>query len=272
MGCVDRGLLVLSQFDSEGTGCTFEGAVESQGKILEGVSMEVLAVIPARGGSKGIRRKNLVEVGGYSLVARSIRHALRSNRVGRVIVSTEDEEIRRVSMDAGAEVPFLRPEELAGDNVLDCPVFEHVLRKLMDTEGYRPDLVVHLRPTAPYRQGRWIDEAVDKLASSPKADSIRSVSEPQQHPYRMFNIDSNGYLEALMKHEHPQPFLLRRQDLPRVYYYNCVIDVTRPATVLDGGSMTGNRILPYVMNPQDVMDIDSERDLEIARLLIGTEP
>lgn len=230
--------------------------------------MEVLAIIPARGGSKGIKRKNLVDFLGKPLVAHSIEHALASKRITRTIVSTDDNEIAQVSREYGAEIPFMRPKELAEDHVLDWPVFFHALEYLSKTEGFLPDIIVHLRPTTPYRKTCWIDYAVDLLVDHPYADSVRSVSEPEKHPYRMFTIDSTGYLDPIMKHEHPEPFLLRRQDLPKVYYYNCVIDVTRLATIRNMNSMTGKKILPYIMNPDEVFDIDSPRDLKIARLLV----
>jgi CMP-N,N'-diacetyllegionaminic acid synthase len=229
---------------------------------------QVLAIIPARGGSKGIKRKNLVPLAGKPLLVHSIEHALAAKRVTRVIVSTEDREIADVALAAGAEVPFMRPEILAGDTVLDLPVFEHVLAELEHREGYRPELIVHLRPTAPLRKYHWIDEAVDLLAADAQADSVRSVSMPSQHPYRVFRIASSGYLDPIMKQEHPTPYLLRRQELPDMYYYNCVIDVTRPTTILNMKSMTGNRILPYIMDPDEVIDIDSLRDLATARLLM----
>ncbi len=228
----------------------------------------VLAVIPARGGSKGIKRKNLAPVAGKPLVVHSIEHAKAAQRVTRVIVSTDDEEIAAVSRAAGAEVPFLRPPELAGDEVLDLPVFEHVLEELAGRERYAPDLVVHLRPTAPLRKTGWIDAAVELLQANQEADSVRSVSKPAQHPYRVFRIGADGFLDPILKHEHPTPYLLRRQDLPDMYYYNCVIDVTRPATIREQHSMTGRRILPFVMDSDDAIDIDSPRDLVVARLLM----
>lgn len=233
--------------------------------------MNVLAMIPARGGSKGIPRKNLVPLAGKPLLAHSIVHALESERITRVVVSTEDDEIASVARDFGAEVPFLRPAELAGDTVLDLPVFAHVLDELERHEQYCPDVVVHLRPTAPYRHPGWIDEAVDLLVKTPGADSVRSVSPPAQHPYRVFRLDEEGFLDPVMKSEHPQPYLLRRQDLPEMYYYNCVIDVARPITIRQQQSMTGNRILPYHMDPEHVLDIDSPRDLRIARCLMEVE-
>ncbi|MES2780545.1 MAG: acylneuraminate cytidylyltransferase family protein [Bacteroidota bacterium] len=226
--------------------------------------MNVIAIIPARGGSKGIKRKNLVKINGKSLLSYSIEHALKASTVTRVVVSTEDAEIAAEAIACGAEVPFMRPMELAEDQVLDIPVFEHVLEELRIRENYQADIVVHLRPTAPYRNPEWIDQAVKLLIDHPEADSVRSVSEPGQHPYRVFKIDDKGFLDPIMKHEHPVPYLLRRQDLPEMYYYNCVIDVTKPSTIFEKRSMTGNRILPFIMNPDDVIDIDTPRDLRNA--------
>ncbi len=230
--------------------------------------MQVLAIIPARGGSKGIPRKNLVEICSKPLVVHSIEHALAAEAVDRVIVSTEDEEIAETARRHGAEVPFMRPQALAEDEVLDHPVFEHVLAVLQQSEGYDPEVVVHLRPTTPYRSAGWIDEAIAQLVAHPEADSIRSVSPPHSHPYRVFRIAEDGYLDPLMKHEHPQPYLLRRQDLPPMYYYNCVIDVAYARTIREKGSMTGDRILPYIMDGDDAFDIDTHRDLMVARTLL----
>jgi CMP-N,N'-diacetyllegionaminic acid synthase len=229
---------------------------------------EVLAVVPARGGSKGIPRKNLAPVNEIPLIAHSIRHALESPSITRIIVSTEDEEIADVARKFGAEVPFRRPRALADDHVLDHPVFRHVLETLKN-DHYEPALVVHLRPTSPFRRIEWIEEAIAQLTAQPTADSVRSVSRPSQHPYRMFTIAGDGFLRPLMQHEHPAPYVLRRQDLPPVYYYNCVLDVTRPATILEKGSMTGDRILPYVIPEDDIIDVDTRRDLDIARFLLG---
>ena len=205
---------------------------------------------------------------GKPLLVHSIEHARASRGVTRVLVSTEDREIADVAREAGAEVPFMRPDILAGDTVLDLPVFKHVLDTLMERESYAPDLVVHLRPTTPLRKDGWIDDAVERLWANPLADSIRSVSAPGQHPYRVFRIGDDGFLDAIMRHEHSTPYLLRRQDLPAMFYYNCVIDVTRPTTIHKMNSMTGDRILPFIMEPDEVIDIDSSRDLAIARMLM----
>lgn len=232
--------------------------------------MNVLAIIPARGGSRGIPRKNLVDIEGRPLVSYSIEHALNTKLINRVIVSTDDAEIAEVSRKWGAEIPFIRPSELAEDHVLDLPVFQHALHFLKETEDYECSIVVHLRPTAPYRKSKWIDEAVEFLQKNSAADSVRSVSKPTQHPFRVFEIETAGYLDPIMKDRHPTPYLLRRQDLPKMYYYNCVIDVTRPDTIWQKNSMTGDRIYPYIMEPDDAIDIDSIRDLEFARFLFAT--
>jgi len=229
--------------------------------------MDILALILARGGSKGVPRKNLRKINGVSLVGLSVKHALASKLITRTIISSDDDEIIAEAVKYGAEAPFVRPKELAGDQVFDLPVFEHALNFLKEKENYSPKIVVHLRPTAPYRRQGWIDEAIQLLLDHLDADSVRSVSEPDKHPYRVFRIDKNGYLDPIMKHENPVPYLLRRQDLPKMYYYNCVIDVTKPETIFGKKSMTGDKILPYIMNPDEVIDIDSEQDLKVAEIL-----
>ncbi len=224
----------------------------------------VCAIIPARGGSKGIPRKNIVAINGKPLLAYSIEHARQALSVERVFVSTDDHEIAAVARQWGAEVPFMRPAELAGDTVLDHPVFAHALQWLHEHAGYHPELVVHLRPTSPIRADGQIDQAVRLLLEQPTADSVRSVSIPAQHPYRMFTLREDGFLQPLLQTKYPQPFLLRRQELPPVYWYNCVIDVTRATTILDQQSMTGDRILPYIIDADYVVDIDSPDDLVVA--------
>jgi N-acylneuraminate cytidylyltransferase len=228
---------------------------------------KVLAIIPARGGSKGIPRKNIVEVAGKPLIAYSINNALNCRLIHRVFVSTEDSEIAAVSKRYGAEI-IDRPKELAEDKTLDLPVFEHALQYLKEKESLDPEIVVHLRPTAPYRKTHWLDESIKLLQQNLAADSVRSVSLVVQHPYRMFEISTTGFLDPIMKDRHPVPYLLRRQDLPPMYYYNCVIDVTRPETIFKKQSMTGNHILPYIINADEVLDIDTKHDLEWANFYL----
>ena len=128
---------------------------------------EVLAIIPARGGSKGIPRKNIRLFAGYPLIAYSIAAGLQAATVTRVVVSTDDAEIAEIARSHGAETPFLRPVELAGDRALDLPVFEHALTWLAEKENYHPDIIVHLRPTTPIRPPDLVDRTVRLLLGSP---------------------------------------------------------------------------------------------------------
>ena len=225
--------------------------------------MEVLAIVPARGGSKGIPRKNLVTLLGRPLLWWSVRAALDAETVTRTIISTDDEEIAEAGRAAGAEVPFLRPAELAGDTVLDLPVFEHALRTLADREGYAPDLVVHLRPTSPLRPAGLVDEGVRTLAADPAADSLRAVTPPANNPFKMWRI-VDGVLVPLVETDIHEQYNQPRQALPESWWQTGTLDVMRAATVLELGSMTGRRILPLVIEPDLAVDIDDPLSLAVA--------
>src|SRR5512135_2255165 len=133
---------------------------------------EVLAVVPARGGSKAIPRKNVRDFAGYPLLAYSIAAGLQARMVTRTIVSTDDDEIAAVAREYGAEVPFMRPAELAADDTTDLPVFQHALHWLETNESYRPDMVVQLRPTSPIRPRDCVESALQELVNHPDADSV----------------------------------------------------------------------------------------------------
>jgi N-acylneuraminate cytidylyltransferase len=229
---------------------------------------DVLALIPARGGSKGIPRKNLRLVGGRPLVARSIDHARASRRITRVIVSTDDLEIAAVARREGAEVPFLRPAELAGDATLDLPVFRHALRWLETQEGYRPELVVHLRPTSPFRDPARIDEAVELMLSHPDADALKSVCLAAQTPYKMWTAEGGLLQPLLALPGEAEPYNLPRQALPRVVWQNGYVDVLRPSVLLERGLMHGHRILAFEVSA-DHVDIDDEESLRRAERMLA---
>ncbi|HET9610070.1 MAG TPA: acylneuraminate cytidylyltransferase family protein [Acidimicrobiales bacterium] len=225
--------------------------------------MEVLAVIPARGGSKGIPRKNVVELLGRPLLWWSVRAALDAETVTRTVLSTDDAQIAEIGASAGAEVPFLRPAELAGDEVLDLPVFLHVLQALADAEGYRPDLVVHLRPTSPLRPPGLVDDGVRTLAADPAADSLRAVTVPANNPFKMWRIEG-GVLVPLVDSGIPEQYNQPRQALPDAYWQTGTLDVVRTATLVEQRSMTGRRILPMVIDPELAVDIDDPVSLAVA--------
>jgi len=207
---------------------------------------EVLALIPARGGSKGIPRKNIRDFAGAPLIAYSIAAGLRANTVTRVIVSTDDPEISEVARAWGAEVPFLRPAELANDETPDYPVFRQALDWLAEHEGYRPEVVVQLRPTSPVRPISCVDDAVNLLLAHPEADCVRGVVPAGQNPYKMWIIDRNTkqMYPLLRLRGIEEPYNTPRQLLPPTYWQTGHIDVIRTRTILKKDSLTGDVILP----------------------------
>ncbi len=216
---------------------------------------EILALIPARGGSKSIPRKNLVVVAGKPLIAYSIEQALASRCITRTVVSTDDPEIAEVARGLGADVPFLRPGELAQDLSTDLEVFRHALEHLRSREGYRCDLVVHLRPTGPVRRVALIDEAIETMLSRPDAHSLRSVSSPEQTPYKMWSI-VDGELQPLLRVAGmAEPYCAPRQSLPEVYWQNGYVDIVRPEVILELKMMAGRRIIPFIVD-DPVLELD----------------
>ncbi len=221
---------------------------------------EVLALVPARGGSKSIPRKNIGLFAGHPLIAYSIAAGLQASSVTRVIVSTDDEEVAEVARRYGAQTPFLRPEALAQDDTPDLPAFQHALRWLDQKEGYRPDIVVQLRPTSPLRPRDLIDRAVALLAEHPEADSVRGVVASAQNPYKMWRLEDDGRILPLLADAPPEAFNMPRQKLPATYWQTGHIDAIRPATILELGSMSGRTILPVMIDPRYSVDIDNPRD------------
>jgi N-acylneuraminate cytidylyltransferase len=221
---------------------------------------EVLVIIPARGGSKSIPRKNIRLFAGHPLIAYSIAAGLAAQMVTRVIVSTDDEEIAAVSRYYGAEVPFMRPAQLARDDTPDLPVFQHALNWLLNHEHYQPQIVVQLRPTSPYRRVWHIDQAISLLLERPDADAVRTVCIPFQNPYKMWRINQEGLMQPLIKTEFPEAYNLPRQELPEVYWQTGYVDAAWVDTITEKKSMTGNRILPLIIDPSEWIDIDSDND------------
>jgi N-acylneuraminate cytidylyltransferase len=240
------------------------------------VKPEVLAIVPARGGSKGIPRKNIKDFAGFPLIAYSIAAGLQAANVTRVIVSTDDEEIAGVARFCGAETPFLRPAEFAQDQTLDLPVFQHALQWLEKNEGYRPEVVVQLRPTSPVRPRGLVDEAVGLLLAHPEADSVRGVVPAGQNPHKMWRIDAQtGRMTNLLDVDGiPEPYNAPRQVLPLVYWQTGHIDAIRPHAILSG-TMSGAVVLPVMIDPAYTVDIDTPKDWARSEWLVlhgGLEP
>lgn len=234
---------------------------------MRATKLRVLGVIPARGGSKGVPHKNIKELAGKPLIAYAILAAQKAECLDRFIVSTDDEEIAEVARSYGAEVPFLRPKELAQDDTPDLPVLQHALAWLLEHEGYRPDILVHLRPTYPLRTARHICEAVQKLIET-GADCVKSVRPVSEQPHKMWELEE-GRLVPYLKTE----FRLKvgpdypRQKLPPVYISCGVADAIR-TEVVESGSTTGNFVAPYFVDPSAATDIDQPHDFIVAEALM----
>jgi N-acylneuraminate cytidylyltransferase len=223
---------------------------------------EILALIPARGGSKGIPRKNIKSFAGYPLVAWSIAAGLQANSISRVIVSTDDEEIAAVAREYGADIPFLRPAEFAQDRSPDLPTFEHALKWLEDIEGYKPEIVVQLRPTSPLRPRDMVDDAIKILMENPNADSVRGVVPSGQNPFKMWRFQGHDKpMKPLLNVEGiAEPYNAPRQILPPTYWQTGHIDAIRTKTITRKNSLTGEVIYPLVIDPRYTVDIDTPAD------------
>jgi len=225
--------------------------------------VKVLALIPARGGSKGIPRKNIKKLAGHPLIAYSISAGLLAESVDRTLVTTDDPEIADIAREYGADVPFLRPVDLAGDDTRDLQVFQHALSWLKDQEDYQPDLVVQLRPTSPFRPPALIDQAVNIMLDNPQATSVRGVVSSKQNPYKMWKVQENGKMLPLLGIDQPEPYNMPRQELPKTFWQTGHIDVIRSETILKG-SMTGEQIYSCQIDPLFSIDLDNLLDWQRA--------
>jgi len=226
--------------------------------------IKVIAIIPARGGSKGLPGKNIILLGGKPLIAHSIETAKKSKLVERVIVTTDDEEIAGVAREYGAEVPFIRPSELAQDDTSPDPVLKHTLKFLEKKEGFKPEIIVWLEPPCPFRTPEEIDEAIKMLQEDGEADSLRSVIEPFQNPYKSWTIDDKKYLKPLIDTKGQAFHTGPRQKTAKVYWQNGAIFLIKYNTIMKKGNFFGDNILPYVMDSDRFVDIDTKEDLDLA--------
>jgi len=229
--------------------------------------MDVLGVIPARGGSKGLPGKNLLPLAGRPLITYTCAAALASRHLTRVVVSTDDEEIAATARRAGVDVPFLRPAELAADETPILPVIQDTLHRLHARDAAFPDIVVLLQPTSPLRRAEHIDAAVAKLAES-DADSVVSVvTVPHRYsPGSLMRLAGERLVPAS-----DGPAVLRRQDKPVVYARNGpAVLAVRTRVLLEQDSLYGAAILPLIMDEQASVDIDTQADLDFAAFLLQT--
>lgn len=209
---------------------------------------KVLGLVLARGGSKRIPNKNIKELNGKPLIGYTIEAAKESKYLDRIITSTDSEEIAGVARSFGSETPFMRPSEFANDTATDFPVFTHALNWLLENEGYKPDIIVQLRPTSPLRTTQHIDDGVELLNNNPEADSVRTVAEPEQSPYKMYSVGEDGFLKPLLRIEgEKESFNLPGEKLPKAYKHVGYVDVMWYRTLMEKNQMTGEHVLPLVL-------------------------
>jgi CMP-N-acetylneuraminic acid synthetase len=224
--------------------------------------MEILGFIPARGGSRGIPKKNLYHVNGHPLIYYSIKTALES-RINRLIVSTDSQEIAEVGLQFGAEVPFLRPKELAQDHSTIEDALMDALNRL-GKEKYHPDIIVLLHPITPFRRTQHINASIDLLIKN-SADTVVSVSDPMEHPGDMVYWDKEGQMKYLLDIDHTK---MQRQHYPKYYFHNGVVYVFTAKSFMENKDRFGSKVIPYQMRQIDSIDIDSMDDSEIAEAIL----
>jgi CMP-N-acetylneuraminic acid synthetase len=228
--------------------------------------MNIVALICARGGSKGLPGKNIRPLAGVPLIAWSIRQAKTVPRIGRVIVSTDSTEIAAVAREAGAEVPFLRPAELAQDNSPERGVWRHALEYLKATEGAYPDVLIVVPATAPLRLPEDLERCLDEYAQG-GADTVITVSEPHRNPYfNMVKTRPDGCVEVVI--QPAQGTLTRRQDAPDVYDVTTVAYVTDPEFVRRADNIFDGRVRAVKIPVERAVDIDTLLDFKVAECLL----
>ena len=225
------------------------------------LSHKIVSVIPARGGSKGILNKNIIELNGQPLIGYSIVDSLRCKLIEETYVSTDSEEIKEIAEKYGAEVPFLRPEKYAQDSSTYIQWVNHFLYWYKSThDGNSPEYIVHLRPTTPLREPIIIDEAINKILNHKEATSLRSVHKLSESPYKMFALREE-YLEGLFPNFPLKEYYnLPRQSFPKVYKPNGYVDILKIEVISHHQSLHGDRILAF--ETPFVIEIDTLEELE----------
>jgi CMP-N,N'-diacetyllegionaminic acid synthase len=207
--------------------------------------MNILALIPARGGSKGVPKKNIKLLEGFPLICYSIAAAKLSKKINKVVVSTDSEEIAEIARNFGAQAPFLRPSELAGDESADIDYVLHTLNWLEKNENYISDLIILLRATTPLRESNHIDEAIEEFVKNSEATSLRSSHAVAESPFKWFLIKDKFYTPICDKYtleDANKP----RQSFPEVYIPNGYVDILKPSFIKERNSLYGDKILSYV--------------------------
>lgn len=230
----------------------------------------IYAIIPARGGSKGIPKKNIADLGGFPLIAYSIIAAKLAKKINRVIVSTDSEEIAAVARKFSADVPFLRPAKISGDRATDLEFVLHALDWFKKNEGKIPDYLVHLRPTTPLRHPTDLDLALEKIMTYKKATALRSGHEIRESPHKLFALKGKYFNGLFPKEKRPEYWNLPRQSFPPVYQPDGYVDILLSKFILKTRRLlTGHQILAFIS--PDTGEIDKPEDLSFVNFKLQKE-
>ncbi len=229
-----------------------------------------IALIPARGGSKSIKKKNIVILGGRPLIYYTIEVAKKTKLIDRVIVSTDDEEIRDICFSLGAEAPFLRPKELSDDSSGDFEVVEHFLKWTRENESLIPDNIIYLRPDFPFRKVETLNDAINAYTIDEKADGLRSVNISREIPYKTWKIVNGCLFPATKYKKVTNPHNSARQLFPKTYYPTGYIEIYDSQLVLRDKTLIGKRMIPHIIKDEVQVNIGSVIDLEKAKKFINT--
>ena len=228
--------------------------------------MNIISVIPAREGSKGLPNKNILDLDGQSLIAYSIVDSLRSKHIEETFVSTDSLEIGKIAEKYGAEVPFARPKKYAKDDSKDIEWVRHFLCWFKLIYDKLPEYIVHLRPTTPLREVDMIDKAIETIIDNPDATALRSVHKTIESPYKTFSLEK-GYLKGMFP-DYPikEYYNLPRQHFPQTYKPNGYVDILKTSTIL-GNSLHGDKILTF--ETSHTVEVDSKEEFEYLEYLIN---
>ena len=232
--------------------------------------MKVVGIVPARGGSKGVPKKNIRPLAGYPLIAYAVLAGKLAANIDRVIVSTDSQDIADTAAQYGAEVPFLRPIELAGDQSTDLEFFLHAIKWFQEHEGGAPDYWVHLRPTTPLRDATLVEAAINRICACPEATSLRSAHEMAESPHKVFQMEG-GFLAGFFPDDpRPEYYNLPRQSFPKAYYPNGYVDIIKTSHVLETGTLHGSRMMGFIT--PETAEVDLPEDFDYLEFQVAHKP
>jgi N-acylneuraminate cytidylyltransferase len=228
----------------------------------------VVAIIPARSGSKGLVNKNIAELAGHPLLAFSII-AARKSGIDRIILSTDSEAYAAIGRRYGAEIPFLRPSEISADTSSDLDFMKHAMTELPKRDGKLPEFWVHLRPTTPLRNPEVITKAISEIRDQNNATSLRSAHAATESPFKWFLRNADGFFKGLLPELTSEDVNKPRQFFPPVFVPNGYVDVVRRSHILETDQLHGNNML--VFESPHCVEIDSPHELDLIRLQIDRD-